>query len=111
MLTEGMLWTRPRWSVTGMSGVYRAGQAIGKTIKARMQAGENRYCQNVRVGWKIRPTHSSLPAPVQDFFTQKTALNRKQLRSMGRVAQMGRLQQPMDALEMAGLHGRLRPLF
>jgi len=85
--------------VTGMSGVTALG-SDWPTIKTRMHAGETGI---VRMSeWDDKyDLRTRLAAPVQDF-SLKTRFNRKQLRSMGRVAQMA-VAATDDALEMAGL--------
>ncbi|HAI28639.1 MAG TPA: beta-ketoacyl-ACP synthase, partial [Thalassospira sp.] len=85
--------------VTGMSGITALGNDW-PTIKARMQAGETGIARMSEWDDKY-DLRTRLAAPVPDF-SLKTRFNRKQLRSMGRVAQMA-VAATDDALEMAGL--------
>ncbi|HAI30419.1 beta-ketoacyl-ACP synthase [Thalassospira tepidiphila] len=85
--------------VTGMSGITALGNDW-QTIKEHMQAGKTGV---VRMSeWDDKyDLRTRLAAPVKDF-SLKGRFNRKQLRSMGRVAQMA-VAATDDALEMAGL--------
>ncbi|BDW88968.1 beta-ketoacyl-ACP synthase [Thalassospira tepidiphila] len=85
--------------VTGMSGITALGNDW-PTIKARMQAGQTGIARMSEWDDKY-DLRTRLAAPVPDF-SLKTRFNRKQLRSMGRVAQMA-VAATDDALEMAGL--------
>ncbi|MEQ8285301.1 beta-ketoacyl-ACP synthase [Thalassospira sp.] len=86
--------------VTGMSGITALGNDW-QTIKTRMQAGETGIVRMSEWDGKY-DLRTRLAAPVQNF-SLKGRFNRKQLRSMGRVAQMA-VAATDDALEMAGLH-------
>ncbi|WP_430475475.1 beta-ketoacyl-ACP synthase [Thalassospira lucentensis] len=85
--------------VTGMSGITALGNDW-QTIKTRMQAGETGIVRMSEWDGKY-DLRTRLAAPVQDF-SLKGRFNRKQLRSMGRVAQMA-VAATDDALKMAGL--------
>ncbi|MEQ9348721.1 MAG: beta-ketoacyl-ACP synthase [Thalassospira sp.] len=85
--------------VTGMSGITALGNDW-QTIKTRMQAGETGIVRMSEWDGKY-DLRTRLAAPVQGF-SLKGQFNRKQLRSMGRVAQMA-VAATDDALEMAGL--------
>ncbi|WP_033069060.1 beta-ketoacyl-ACP synthase [Thalassospira australica] len=85
--------------VTGMSGITALGNDW-KSIKTRMQAGETGIVRMSEWDGKY-DLRTRLAAPVQNF-SLKGRFNRKQLRSMGRVAQMA-VAATDDALEMAGL--------
>jgi 3-oxoacyl-[acyl-carrier-protein] synthase II len=85
--------------VTGMSGVTALGNDW-PTIRARMNAGETGICR--MDDWDNKyDLHTRLAGPVNDF-SLKGQFNRKQLRSMGRVAQMA-LAATDSALADAGL--------
>ncbi|PKR57742.1 beta-ketoacyl-ACP synthase [Thalassospira lohafexi] len=85
--------------VTGMAGITALGDDW-PTISARMYAGETgiRRMDDWDGRYDLR---TRLAGPVEDF-TLKGKLTRKQLRSMGRVAQMS-VAATDKALEMAGL--------
>ena len=85
--------------VTGMSGITALGNDW-PTNKARIQAGETGIARMSEWDDKY-DLRTRLAAPVPNF-SLKTRFNRKQLRSMGRVAQMA-VAATDDALEMAGL--------
>ena len=85
--------------VTGMAGITALGDDW-PTISARMYAGETgiRRMDDWDGRYDLR---TRLAGPVENF-TLKGKLTRKQLRSMGRVAQMS-VAATDKALEMAGL--------
>ncbi|MFH1806788.1 MAG: beta-ketoacyl-ACP synthase [Pseudomonadota bacterium] len=85
--------------VTGMAGITALGNDWA-TISSRMAAGETgiRRMHDWDGKYDLR---TRLAAPVEDF-SLKGKFNRKQLRSMGRVAQMA-VAATDNALEMAGL--------
>ena len=85
--------------VTGMAGITALGDDW-PTISARMYAGETgiRRMNDWDGRYDLR---TRLAGPVENF-TLKGKLTRKQLRSMGRVAQMS-VAATDKALEMAGL--------
>ncbi|MDP2698553.1 beta-ketoacyl-ACP synthase [Thalassospira sp.] len=85
--------------VTGMAGITALGNDWA-TISSRMAAGETgiRRMHDWDGKYDLR---TRLAAPVADF-NLKGKFNRKQLRSMGRVAQMA-VAATDNALEMAGL--------
>ena len=85
--------------ITGMAGITALGDNW-ETISSRMAAGETgiRRMHDWDGKYDLR---TRLAAPVQDF-TLKGKFSRKQLRSMGRVAQMS-VDATDKALEMAGL--------
>jgi 3-oxoacyl-[acyl-carrier-protein] synthase II len=92
--------------VTGMAGITALGDDW-PTISARMYAGETgiRRMNDWDGRYDLR---TRLAGPVEDF-TLKDKLTRKQLRSMGRVAQMS-VAATDKALEMAGLRDDTKTL-
>lgn len=85
--------------VTGMAGITALGDDWA-TISSRMYAGQTGIRRMDE--WDGRyDLRTRLAGPVEDF-TLKGKFNRKQLRSMGRVAQMS-VAATDKALEMAGL--------
>ncbi|WP_430471130.1 beta-ketoacyl-ACP synthase [Thalassospira lucentensis] len=92
--------------VTGMAGITALGDDW-PTISARMYAGETgiRRMDNWDGRYDLR---TRLAGPVENF-TLKGKLTRKQLRSMGRVAQMS-VAATDKALEMAGLRDDTKTL-
>ena len=92
--------------VTGMAGITALGDDW-PTISARMYAGETgiRRMDDWDGRYDLR---TRLAGPVEDF-TLKGKLTRKQLRSMGRVAQMS-VAATDKALEMAGLRDDTKTL-
>jgi len=92
--------------VTGMAGITALGDDW-PTISARMYAGETgiRRMNDWDGRYDLR---TRLAGPVEDF-TLKGKLTRKQLRSMGRVAQMS-VAATDKALEMAGLRDDTKTL-
>ena len=97
-MSKGTSSTR-RVVITGMAGITALGDNW-ETISSRMAAGETgiRRMHDWDGKYDLR---TRLAAPVQDF-TLKGKFSRKQLRSMGRVAQMS-VDATDKALEMAGL--------
>ncbi|HBS23113.1 beta-ketoacyl synthase N-terminal-like domain-containing protein, partial [Thalassospira sp.] len=97
-MSKGTSSTR-RVVITGMAGITALGDNW-ETISSRMAAGETgiRRMDDWDGKYDLR---TRLAAPVQDF-TLKGKFSRKQLRSMGRVAQMS-VDATDKALEMAGL--------
>ena len=85
--------------VTGMAGITSLGNDW-KTISLRMAAGETGI-QRMHDWDGKYDLRTRLAAPVKDFSLNKK-FNRKQLRSMGRVAQMSVAATDI-ALEVAGL--------
>lgn len=92
--------------VTGMAGITALGDDW-PTISARMYAGETgiRRMDDWDGRYDLR---TRLAGPVENF-TLKGKLTRKQLRSMGRVAQMS-VAATDKALEMAGLRDDTKTL-
>jgi len=85
--------------VTGMAGITALGNDW-QTISSRMNAGETGIKRMDEWDGKY-DLRTRLAGPVEDF-SLKGKFNRKQLRSMGRVAQMS-IAATDRALEMAGL--------
>ncbi|MHC8494976.1 beta-ketoacyl-ACP synthase [Thalassospira sp. SM2505] len=85
--------------VTGMAGITALGNDW-QTISSRMNAGETGIKRMDEWDGKY-DLRTRLAGPVEDF-SLKGKFNRKQLRSMGRVAQMS-VAATDRALEMAGL--------